>query len=446
MTLAAGPQRGQPFGIHGDDHPLLRFGEPDLPRLEARVLERHEGEVDVGADAVGHLADGGGQTARPTVGDRRPQPVGAGEHVDEQLLRDGIADLHAGAGDLAGRGVHRRAGERRPPDAVPAGAAAEHDDPVAGERPGGERPVGRHADAAAEHQRVGGETGVVEHGAGHGGEADLVAVVGDAGHHPLPDASRVQGAVGQLVDGQIGRTEAQHVGDGERIVAGAHHVPDDPADPGVGAAERLDGGRMVVRLGLQGERGALGERDDAGVAGERRADEGGVDRVGRRRAVDRGATVARRRRRRSWRGTSCARSARSRSGPVSPAPRRSAPAPRAGSGRGSPRAPRCRGPGRDRLRGGRGRWRRGRGPGPPGPRWWEAGRRGATPAWPSRRSSARRRGWRARGAAGGRSFRHRWSRGTRCVAPSPRRRAARRGAHWRAARSRRRRPSRRGAT
>ena len=169
------------------------------------------GQLDVGAGALGHLADGRRQPAGAAVGDRRPQVVGAGEHVDQQLLGDRVADLHAGPGDLAGRGVHRGAGERRPADAVAPGAPAEHDDAVAGERPVGQRAVGGDADAAAEHERVRRVRRVVEHRAGDGRQADLVAVVGDAVDDALADAPGVQRAVGQVVDrrGRAGRSRGR---------------------------------------------------------------------------------------------------------------------------------------------------------------------------------------------------------------------------------------------
>ena len=61
---------------------------------------------------------------------------------------------------------------------------------------------------------------------------------------------------------------------------GAHHVADDAADAGVGAAERLDRRRVVVGLGLHRDGRAAAERDDAGVADERAAHERRVDRVG----------------------------------------------------------------------------------------------------------------------------------------------------------------------
>ena len=275
-------QLGEAVGRDGHDHPLLGLREPDLPWLQAGVLERDDRQLDVGADALGHLPDRRREAAGPAVGDRRPEVVGAGEHVDQPLLGDRIADLHAGAGDVAGRGVHRQAGERGPADAVATGAPAEHDDPVTRVRSRRRRAVGGDADAPAEDERVGREAGVVEDRAGDGREADLVAVVGDAVDHAVADPAGVQRAVGQLVDRELGGSEAQHVGHGDRPVAGTHHVADDAADARVGAAERLDGRRVVVGLGLHGDRRALGERHDAGVADEGRADERGGDGIGGR--------------------------------------------------------------------------------------------------------------------------------------------------------------------
>ncbi len=42
-------------------------------------------------------------------------------------------------------------------------------------------------------------------------------------------------------------------------------VAQDPADAGRGPLERLDGGRMVVRLDLEGDRLAIAEIDHSGV-------------------------------------------------------------------------------------------------------------------------------------------------------------------------------------
>ncbi len=280
VAFASLPQLVDVVGRDGEDHPLLGLGQPDLPRLEAWILERHGVELDVGADHLGHLADRRREPAGAAVGDGRPQMLGTVEHVDQQLLGHRVADLHARPGDLAGRGVHRRAGERRPADPVATGCPAEQDDPITRMRAGRRLALGGAADATAEDQRVGGELVVVEHGPGDGRQTDLVAVVGDAGDDALADAPRMQGAFRQRLGGEVGGSEAQHVGDGDRPVAGSEHVADDATDPRVGAAERLDGRRMVVRLGLQRQRLALGERHDPGVADERRADVLGADPLG----------------------------------------------------------------------------------------------------------------------------------------------------------------------
>ena len=233
--------------------------QPDLPRREARVLAAARASSSTSAPTRSAIS--------PTADDRPPAPqsviavyrsLGVDEHVDQQLLGDRVADLHAGAGDLAGGGVHRRRwrtwrrGCRR---ARCARRARRPGRRGTGRSSGGA--VGGDADAAAEHQRVGGVAGVVEHGAGDGRQADLVAVVGDAGD----DARRgcaAGGATpsGSSSSGEVGRAEAQHVGDGDRPVGGAHHVADHAADAGVGAAERLDRRRVVVGLGLEGERRA----------------------------------------------------------------------------------------------------------------------------------------------------------------------------------------------
>ena len=73
VAVAAGLQRGEARRRHGDDHALLGLGQPDLPRRQAGVLQRRGGQLDVGADVLGHLADGRRQPAGAAVGDRRPQ-------------------------------------------------------------------------------------------------------------------------------------------------------------------------------------------------------------------------------------------------------------------------------------------------------------------------------------------------------------------------------------
>ena len=246
------------------------------------------GQVDVGADALGHLADRRRQAAGAAVGDRRVQARRRRRSTSISsfsMIGSPICTLAPATSPVVG--VHRRAGERRAADAVAPGASAEHDDPVAGMRAGASAAgVGGDADAAAEHQRVGGVAGVVQHGAGDGRQPDLVAVVGDAGDDAgARCAAGCSTPSGSSSSGEIGGPEAEDVGDGDRAVGRAEHVADHAADAGVGAAERLDRGRVVVRLGLEGQRRARGELDDAGVADERADDERRGDRGRSRRAA-----------------------------------------------------------------------------------------------------------------------------------------------------------------
>ena len=59
--------------------------------------------------------------------------------------------------------------------------------------------------------------------------------------------------------------EAQRVEDCDRPRPEREDVAQDPADPGRGALERLDGAGVVVRLDLEGDRVAVAEIDRAGV-------------------------------------------------------------------------------------------------------------------------------------------------------------------------------------
>ena len=63
----------------------------------------------------------------------------------------------------------------------------------------------------------------------------------------------------------VGRAEAQPVEQRDRPRAHRDDVAEDPADAGRGALERLDRGRMVVRLDLERDRDPVAEVDHAGV-------------------------------------------------------------------------------------------------------------------------------------------------------------------------------------
>ena len=88
-------QRRPALGRHRQHHPLLRFGEPDLPWPQSVVLERHTRQLDVGPQLARHLADRRREPARSAVGDGAVEPeiARARQGVGQALLDDGIADL-----------------------------------------------------------------------------------------------------------------------------------------------------------------------------------------------------------------------------------------------------------------------------------------------------------------------------------------------------------------
>ena len=63
----------------------------------------------------------------------------------------------------------------------------------------------------------------------------------------------------------VGPAEAQPVEQRDRPCAHRDDVPEDAADAGRGPLERLDGRRVVVRLGLEGDGDAAAEVDHARV-------------------------------------------------------------------------------------------------------------------------------------------------------------------------------------
>ena len=125
---------------HGQHHALLGLRQPDLPRRQARVLERHRRQIHLGPQLGSHLPHRRGQPAGAAVGDGVVQTTIPGplDHLDAALLDDRVADLHRRAGPVHDRGVQPGRGERGAPDAVAAGPAADDDDPVTGPGGGGD--------------------------------------------------------------------------------------------------------------------------------------------------------------------------------------------------------------------------------------------------------------------------------------------------------------------
>ena len=248
--------RGQLLRADDRDHPLLALGDHDLPGLHLLLAQRDAVEVDVDAAAAArHLRERGREPGRAAVLERDDQ-VALDEleaRLDQLLARERVADLD-------GRPLVRvllsqllTGEDARAADAVAAGRRAVEEDDVPGAARlrlehalGGEEP-----DAHRVHEAVVRVGGVEDRLAADRRHADAVPVVADSGHGSLEHPA--------------GLAEAEPVEERDRPRAHRDDVAQDPADPGRGALERLDRGRMVVALDLERDRLAVAEIDDARV-------------------------------------------------------------------------------------------------------------------------------------------------------------------------------------
>ncbi len=232
-------------------HPLLRLTEQNLIRRHIGLADRHLGDVDRDADVAAgrHLGRRRREAGRAHV--LNGHDVAAGDQLEacleQQLLGERIADLHARALGLGGRRqVLRR--ERGAVDAVAAGAGADGDDRIAdalGHRAHQFRFLVHQPDAHGVDQRVAVVRRVEHDLAGHGRHAHAVAVVADALHdagEQVADARRIEAAEAERVEHRDG--------------PGAHgeDIAQNAADARGGALIRLHGRRVVVRLDLERDR------------------------------------------------------------------------------------------------------------------------------------------------------------------------------------------------
>ena len=254
-ALAGGADVVEARRLDDGDHPLLRLGDHDLPRLEAGLAQRDAVEVHVDAHAVArHLGERRREPGRAAVLQRDDEAAldEVERHLDQRLAAERVADLDrrpllVRAFEIL-RGEHRRAA-----DPVAAGERAVEDEEVADAlRARGENALGgEEADAHRVHERVRRVRLVESALAADVRDADAVAVVADARDGAL--------------EMPVGRAEAQPVEERDRPRAHRDDVAEDPADAGRGALERLDGRRVVVRLDLEGDGDAVAEVDHARV-------------------------------------------------------------------------------------------------------------------------------------------------------------------------------------
>src|ERR1035437_5948047 len=251
--------------IGHQQHALLALGEHDLVGRHAGFALRDAVKFDFDADfaAAAHLAGGAGQTGGAHI---LNTDDGAGLHgfeagFEEKFLHEGIAHLHVGALLLGLFGELGR-GHGGAVNAVAAGARADVDHGVADARRLGVEHVFLAADAEGEDvdQRVAVIAGFEDALAAHGGDAEAVAVVRDAGHDAADDA-----AVARPGRQVIQAAEAQRIHHGDGARAHGEDVAQDAADAGGGALQGFDEAGVIVRLDLEGDDVAAADIDDAGI-------------------------------------------------------------------------------------------------------------------------------------------------------------------------------------
>ena len=246
---------GETVGRDDRHHALLRLGDHDLPRLHPVLALRDVVEMDVDAVVGGHLRERGGEPRGATILEREHEPAldELDGHLDQALARERVTDLDGGP--LVGRLVAELLARehRGTADPVPAGGGAEEDEERARRvGPGAHHRVGREQADAHRIDEAVGCIDVVEHDlAADVRNADGVAVRADAADGP-----------GEVV---VRSSEAQPVEKRDRPRAHRDDVAEDAADPGRGALERLDRGRVVVALRLEGDGEPVTEVEHAGV-------------------------------------------------------------------------------------------------------------------------------------------------------------------------------------
>ena len=159
MAVAAGAAAAsRRSGGTASDHPLLRLADSQISHgARPGYLSGARGELDVGADALGHLADRRREPAGAAVGDRRVQvgrrssstSISSFSVIGSPICTLAPATSPVVASIVALENVAPRMPSRpvRPPRTTTRSPAC---------GPGRRVRVGGGADAAAEHQRVGG--------------------------------------------------------------------------------------------------------------------------------------------------------------------------------------------------------------------------------------------------------------------------------------------------
>ena len=271
-----GPAQFQQLGPsvvgHGEDHPLLGLGDPDLGIGESGVLQRGAAQLDLGAELRAHLADGRAESAGAAVGDGAEEAAVGAWTITSSTIFSVIALPIWTAPPETSSLCAVNSAELNVAPWMPSrpGPPADGHDPVAGLDRLGRHPPRQDADRAAEDERVGQVSRVDRQGAVDRGDAHAVAVVAHPGDDALEHPPGVQDPGRDRFGLEVGPGHAEHVGIADRPGAqpSAQRIADDAAQARVRPPVGIDRGRVVMRLDLEADVVLLIEADDARVVAE----------------------------------------------------------------------------------------------------------------------------------------------------------------------------------
>ena len=167
-------------------------------------------------------------------------------------------------------------------NAIAAGSASQHNDPVPFLRRRWMGPLWQHTNRAAKDQRIAQIPVVVNDCSIDGWETKFVPVIPDAGDDAVLHTGRVQYPGRQRFLRQVLGTKTEHVRAGDGAGRNGDDVTHNAADARVRAAKWLKGGRVIVRLNFESQIIFVVKLDDTGVVNEGRPHPGALDLFGRR--------------------------------------------------------------------------------------------------------------------------------------------------------------------
>src|SRR5208282_16923 len=240
-----------------EEHTLLRFAEHDFVRRHAGFALGHFGEIDfdAGAAARGHFHRRAGEAGGAHVlnGDDYAGLHGFEAGFEQELLHEGVADLHVWALLLGFFGELRRGEQRCAVNTIAACFCTDVDDGIADALRFREENFffARDAESEGVNQRILRIARLESDFAADGWDAETISVICDAANHSVEDAPVLGSLFFARTLARSDFAEAERIKNRDRPRAHGKNIAEDAADARCRALERLDVAWMIVRLDFE---------------------------------------------------------------------------------------------------------------------------------------------------------------------------------------------------